>query len=264
MKRLEVVAAALAAVIGAPAMAADMPVKTPTPAKVASVYNWTGFYTGGNAGFSWGHFDTTYNPSGPPNGVLLGDQASISAAGSRNFNSDSFVGGVQVGFNYQFATNWVLGIEADFQAFDFSGSFNREFFTALGNQQFTHTAVGATWLFTTRGRLGYAADRLLIYGTGGLAVAKINFNQVNTLPDYPFTDIFSVSDTKTGWAAGGGVEYAFLNNWSVKVEYLYVDLGTVSGTSSTVALNPAAPGSFGHNADFRANIVRAGFNYKFY
>jgi len=127
--------------------------------------------------------------------------------------------------------------------------------------------VESNWLFTFRGRAGYAFDRWLVYGTGGLAVANVNFEQSNAYPAFPLSssDNFSASTTRTGWTAGAGVEYTFVHNWSLKAEYLYVDLGSISGTSSTTGYaNVAALATHTHQTDdFRANIVRVGLNYKF-
>jgi outer membrane immunogenic protein len=246
------------ALIAAASVIASVQIATAAPA-----INWTGFYVGGNVGLAWGRADTNYVPPGPPDGLLAPDQPSVAALASRDLTSSGFLGGVQAGFNYQFAPFLVFGVEADFQGFNLNKSFDGNFGTTpFGNQLLTHTEVDAHWLFTARGRLGYAADNWLIYATGGLAVAKINFEQINVMPDYPFTDTFSVSKTKTGWTIGGGVEYACRDRWSVKAEYLYVDFGNIDGTSTVIVLNPLIPVSFNHSADVRASIVRIGLNYR--
>ncbi len=221
----------------------------------------------------WGRASATYVAPGGPNGFPPQDQGPISANGSASLDPTGFVGGAQIGYNWQFAPTWVLGVEADFQAFNLSGSVDRTILEATSEltPQVTHTKVSADWLFTLRGRLGYAFDRLFVYGTGGLAVAKVNFQQTNAFPGrFPGdpalfqADSFSASDTKTGWTAGGGVEYAFLNNWSVKAEYLHVDLGSISGISTTPGLvAPFLPIQYSHTTDFKADIVRAGINYRF-
>ena len=182
------------------------------------VFSWTGFYVGGNAGYGWGRANATYVAPGGPNGWPPNDQGTISANGSANLDPTGFVGGAQIGYNWQFASTWVLGVETDFQAFKLSDSFDHTFPTATGelSPQITHTKVSADWLFTLRGRLGYVSDRLLIYGTGGLAVAKVNFQQTNSFPSsfagdpaLAPTDYFSASNTKTGWTVGGGLNPRF-------------------------------------------------------
>jgi outer membrane immunogenic protein len=247
------------------ASAGDIPMKAPVYAPPASpVFSWTGFYIGANAGYGWGPANAIYVAPGPPNGFLPIDQGAVSANGSASLDPKGFVGGGQIGYNWQFAPTSFLGVEADFQAFNLSDSFDGTFTTSEATPHITHTKVDADWLFTLRGRSGYALDRLLVYGTGGLAVAKVNFEQTNSFPGLAPTDSFSLSDTRSGWTVGGGVEYAFWDNWSVKAEYLYVDLGNISGTSTTPGIFVAVlPIQFSHNTDFKANIVRGGINYRF-
>jgi outer membrane immunogenic protein len=261
MHRVSAIVAASTVVFIHIASAADLPHKASVYAPPPPLlFSWTGFYIGGNAGYGWGRASTTYVAPGLPDGFIPPDQVAVSANGSARLDPTGFVGGAQIGYNWQFAPTWVLGIEADFQAFNLRGSFDGTFPIAEGNH-ITHTEVSADWLFTLRGRFGYAVDRLLIYGTGGLAVGKVNFKQINTFTGFSTTDSFSATDTKTGWAIGGGVEYAFQNNWSIKAEYLYVELDNISGISTTAG--GAITGSFGHDTDFKVNIVRAGINYRF-
>ncbi len=272
MQRLSaaLIAAVFAIALTQIGSAADLPRKAPayTPPP-PPVFSWTGFYVGGNVGYGWGRANATLVAPGLPNGWAPIDQGPISANGSANLDPKGFVGGGQIGYNWQFAPTWVLGVEADFQAFNLSGSSDGTF-SLLDSLHVTHTAVRADWLFTLRGRLGYAFDRWLVYGTGGLAVAKVNFQQINSFPGFfgdpgfAATDSFSASDIKTGWTAGGGVEYAFWNNWSIKAEYLHVDLGNISGISTTPGLVvPLLPIQYSHNTDFKADIVRTGINYRF-
>jgi outer membrane immunogenic protein len=126
----------------------------------------------------------------------------------------------------------------------------------------------SNWLITLRPRLGFAFDRFLVYATGGLALANQKFSQNITQLNLVFTEAGSVSDTKVGWTAGAGIEYAFDNSWSMKAEYLYVDPGSVSFSSTgvTAADCGCIPGNLYnavHSAHLKANIVRAGLNYKF-
>ena len=127
-----------------------------------------------------------------------------------------------------------------------------------------NSSVSSDWLITLRPRVGIAANNWLVYVTGGLAVANLK-------GDFSFTDTFagatesaSISKTKAGWTVGVGTEYALMNGWSVKAEYLYVDLGSENTTSrNLVAGAPHPENVFSHSVDLRSNIVRGGLNYKF-
>ncbi|BAT60475.1 hypothetical protein GJW-30_1_03018 [Variibacter gotjawalensis] len=127
------------------------------------------------------------------------------------FDADGVTGGGQIGYNFQFSPNFVFGLEADVQGADIKSG-----------------AVTTNLWGTVRGRVGYAFDNALVYGTGGYAWGR--------------TELGALKDTRSGYAVGGGLEYAFAPNWSTKVEYLYVDLE-------------------GRAADF--SVVRLGVNYRF-
>ncbi len=219
------------ALLGGAASAADLATKYPVKAvaPVVPVFSWTGFYIGGNIG--WGWADNSLNVS-PVYGVT---PTSISV-GSGN----GFLGGLQAGYNYQFANNVVLGLEADIE------------WTSIGTNSVvlsngTGVANAAVNYFCTiRCRLGYAFDRVLPYITAGAAYANHDFGNVWGV---------STSQTNWGWTIGGGVEYAFTNNWTAKLEYQYIDLQSNSYTI------PATLGSI--SADTNLNIVKLGVNYKF-
>jgi outer membrane immunogenic protein len=204
------------------AQAADIPrpvYKGIRPVTVA-YYNWTGFYMGINGGYGFG----TSNWDAPP--------LSLSPKGG--------LYGVTLGYNYQIGS-WVWGVEGDY---DWSSV--KESAACYG--VFT-CETSNTYLATIRGRLGYAFDRWLPYLTGGGAYGDIKASTTNPL-------FGGSSSSKFGWTFGGGLEYAFLGNWSAKIEYLYVDLGTFDcGMSCGPALTD--------NVSFKENIVRAGLNYKF-
>jgi outer membrane immunogenic protein len=255
------------------ASAADLPARTYTkaPAVVAPVYNWTGFYIGVNAGGAWGQFDPTTTTVFSPTGYFATTSVpAIALAGAQRINSSGFTGGLTAGYNWQ-ASNYVLGLESDFNYFGVKGSATgTAIYPCCAPSAFTvNSSVSSDWLITLRGRAGVlVTPALLLYGTGGLAVANVKGN-------FLFTDTFataresaSISTTRYGWTAGGGGEYALMNGWSVKAEYLYVDLGRTSTTSANfTAFGPppiAFPTSvFTHTEALRANIVRIGLNYKF-
>lgn len=198
------------------ASAADVrPPPAKAPPYVAPPFTWTGFYVGINGGYGWGtsDFSTPFANSFDISGGLIGGT---------------------LGYNYQ-VNQFVFGIEGDIDASWIEGS------AACGGLS---CETSNSWLATIRGRLGYAFDRFLPYVTGGAA-----FGDVET----SIAGFGSNRDTNVGWTIGGGLEYAINGPWSVKVEYLYVDLGD-GGT---------IPGTGGAEADFTTNIVRAGLNYRF-
>ena len=129
--------------------------------------------------------------------------------------------GVNVGYNYQFAGNWVIGLEADIAGSTLDTSFTSADFLGLKSK--------LNSLGTVRGRIGYAFDRALVYATGGFAYGHVENTAFNSTA---LSYNSSTSDWRTGWTAGAGIEYAFTNNWTVRVEGLYVDLGSTTGSIS--------------------------------
>lgn len=254
----------------AAASAADMAVKAPYTAAPVAVYNWTGFYIGVNAGGAWGRFDPNTSTVFSPTGYFATTSVpAIALVGNQRINASGFTGGLTAGYNWQ-ASNFVFGIESDFNYFGVKGSTRGSaLYPCCAPTAFTvASSASSDWLITVRPRVGVlVTPSLLLYGTGGLAVANVKSN-------FLFTDTFatalasgSISSTRVGWTAGVGGEYAFMNGWSVKAEYLYVDLGRETTTSSNLtAFTPpiAFPTNvFTHSVDLRANIVRVGLNYKF-
>jgi outer membrane immunogenic protein len=246
----------------------------PSSGRVAApVYNWTGFYAGANVGWAWGNADSGSSFRCPDNGCFyldsqLGNLPLVSGLGSGSTNSDGFTGGVQLGYLAQ-SGRLVFGLEVDFNAPDLGGS--RSASAALPSSDpiisTVDTSFSTDWLLTVRGRLGVTVTpTVLLYATGGLAVSEVTVSNSYTEKNNPVVDGISGSssrsDTKTGWTVGGGVEWALGNNWSVKGEYLYVDLGSVSTTASVPAVD-LTPNTLGTSVDLTAHIVRAGVNYKF-
>ena len=226
MKKLLVVSAAVVCLpaLASAAAAADLSRRyPPAPPPVVSVYtaayNWTGFYIGVNGGGAFGH-------------------SNWDSAGGFNLTG-GLVGGT-VGYNWQQpGSPWVLGIESDL---DFSG---------ISGTTTTLCPLGCrtanNWLGTVRGRVGYAIDRIMPYVTGGLAFGNIKA----TTPGFP-----GVDNTNTGWTLGAGLEVAIGGGWTVKAEYLFVDLGNINcGISCGVLPND--------NVSYRSSIVRGGLNFRF-
>jgi outer membrane immunogenic protein len=253
------------------ASAADLALKA--PAYAPPPYTWTGWYVGLNAGAAWGHSDVNSAFSCPVPGFCPYNNplnlAAFNAAGTGSLSDTAFIGGIQTGYNWQ-TGNLVAGAEVDFNSFNFhkassAGGLVPVPFT--GESFVVTTDVKTDWLFTARGRLGWAiAPRWLAYATGGLALTEIKLaNSFATTTAPPVAGASSSSTTKAGWTVGGGFETAVWGNWTVKAEYLYVNFGKVSTTLTTnTILFATATDNMTTTADLRAHIARVGVNYKFY
>ena len=232
------------------AYAADMPARMPAKAPIMPpIYNWTGFYVGLNAGGSWGRQDHAVVSATTGVAVL-----------SNSDRIDGFVGGGQIGYNWQ-VNQWVFGLEADFQGSAQKG--DGSFFVAPIVGAAAVPGLSATysdkleWFGTARARVGWAFDRWMPYVTGGWAFGhgKLEGTAVSVA-----TVAFNAGKDYSGWTVGGGVEWAFLNNWSAKVEYLYIDFGNVG----PMAFAGTAPITLVTGSSrLTDNIVRVGFNYHF-
>jgi outer membrane immunogenic protein len=258
MKKLAL-AISTVAFSAATASAADMAMKA-APVVASQIYSWTGFYVGVNGGYSWGRSSETVVPTTP---------LAVNIA----HNVDGGLGGGQIGYNWQVNPKWLLGVEADIQGTGERGhSINPLLPVRIGTIGLTGSADSNTsfpWFATFRGRTGWIADpSLLLYVTGGLAVGEVKFNTQTTLTAQLFdganapigapvtlvgTRVFD-TQTRVGWTAGAGLEKKFTPNWSGKLEYLYVDLGSstyFSGTADQTSVR------------FRDHVLRAGINYQF-
>jgi outer membrane immunogenic protein len=265
MKRIVVSAALLASAVGA--QAADLPAKAPfyKAPVAAQVYDWTGFYFGANAGVGLGR--SLSQLIVPDGAIAIAERSRFGAAGA--------VGGGQIGYNWQIQRA-VVGFEADIQGTDEKGS--RSFTCATGictppvggilALVIPGPAVPVTlnqkidWFGTVRGRLGYLVDpRVLIYATGGLAYGEVDSSAtIGLVP----TGFGAVSSTHVGWTAGAGIEGMIGGNWTARLEYLFVDLGTVNGSFQT-AIGGLGGGvlSSNYSSHVHDNVLRVGVNYKF-
>ena len=218
--------AAVAVAVGS-ALAADMPPSRRLPPPRAPAYvpffTWNGVYIGINAGYGFGRSTWT-------------DTITQVSTGSFAVNG-ALIGGT-VGYNVQFSS-FVFGFEGDLDWSNIKGSTTTNCISTCETSN--------TWLGTGRGRVGYALDRFLPYFTAGVAFGDVKGS---------VTGLGSASQTKVGWTAGAGLEYAFVDHWTAKFEYLYVDLGTATCSSGCTLVNPI-------NMTFKTNIVRGGVNYKF-
>jgi outer membrane immunogenic protein len=249
--------------------AADMPVKA-APIAPPSAYSWTGFYIGATAGGAWGNFDPQTSTVFSPTGYFATTSVTaVTAAGTQSIKPGGFTGGFEAGYNWQ-SSNIVYGLEGDIESFRLKGSSNSGpvVYPCCAPTSFIVSSNASTnWLATARGRVGVANNNWLFFATGGAAFTHLSGN-------FAFSDTFataaesgSVSSTRAGWTAGGGVEAGLWGNWSIKAEYLYVDFGRISANSTNLtAFTPvvAFPTNvFTHSVDLKANIARLGLNYRF-
>ena len=262
MNKLLIASVALAAAsLGGPALAADMPVKAPPPP--VPVFTWTGCYVGLYIGDDYGKFQSTVNtptvrvattPATP-----FAATAGLTGQITNDTHMSGFLGGGTVGCNYQ-VYNWVWGIEVDGGVTNKDGQdfllppFNPNPANLYINQ------IHESWLGTARVRLGYAVwDKWLWYVTGGGAYARVK--EIEWLagnPTPPFQTNFSTSNI-WGWTVGVGTEYSLGYGWSIKSEFLYVDLGTHG------FLQPFTTGANAGPVDTRIRdyVFKFGMNYRF-
>ncbi|HYI05611.1 MAG TPA: outer membrane protein [Reyranella sp.] len=219
--KFKLIGSAIAALLATSfaADAADMPRPVYKGVRsVISYYNWTGFYAGINAGYGFGTSDWEIPAvSTEPKGFIVGGT---------------------LGYNYQ-TGSFVWGLEGDLAWSDVKATVD----CGLG---FTCETANR-WLGTARGRLGYAFDRWLPYITGGAAFGSVRAT-LNPAA------VAATTETRVGWTAGGGLEYAFMGNWTAKIEYLYVDLGS---------FDPGFTAPVTNSVSFKEHVVRGGLNYKF-
>jgi outer membrane immunogenic protein len=261
MPRSILLASAAAVMAAGAAIAAEPP--PPPPLPVAPIFTWTGLYLGINIGGHWGGSATQFTGT-DTDGAGLGSALSAGAIpGTGSTGATGVIGGGTIGYNYQW-NSFVLGLEVDVD-----GASGRKTLQTIRGPEvgFVPVAFNSSqtldWLGTLRGRVGLALmDRLLIYSTGGFAFGQsvASFSAVAPTADPPLA-AFATNRASTGWTAGGGIEYGFPNNWSVKAEYLYYNLGRTTGT--IVYLYSPDFSTLTGVTRHSGNIVRAGLNYKF-
>jgi outer membrane immunogenic protein len=219
-----------------------MAVKAPPPAApVPPVINWTGFYIGGNLGGVVEHASGTSDFLDPL-AVQVGAPAAEAANPQANSFSDTrFLGGVQAGYNWQFDPRWLIGVEADWDWTNTGYGFCRQTSiesAACSDNEFGFETISSKtdWLATVRGRLGVIWGNWLFYGTGGAAWGRVNTTLTLSCLAGPgcgrsVTPVFTTSTTSTtkvGWVAGLGAEWMLAGNWSVRAEWLHIDLGSIN------------------------------------
>ncbi len=240
-------ALALAAMaVAAPARAADLPVApayTPAAPMPPAIYNWTGFYIGGNVGAGLLHDSATATTAA----------TLVTLPGSINVNPVNLVGGAQAGFDYQFSSV-VVGAQVSWSASNLNGSTVINATAPPGDQERLTSAP--SWFASATGRVGYAANTLLFYVKGGGAWMHIEHVQDVLVLGGAVGTSQAISDTRTGFTAGVGLEYALTQNLSALFEYDFYDFGTATENFSTTIGTPLSIRSDLHT-------LTVGLNYRF-
>jgi len=237
---------------------------SPAPAPTTS-YNWTGGYVGGHAGWGRGRANTSFTPL--PNATQFIDMTPTTLRP----DPSGFNGGAQGGYNWQ-TGRFVIGGEADISWSRMSGTATvtpiiKNNGTPFPGAGFLTAHQDTKWFGTVRPRAGIRFNRMLLYGTGGLAFGHVNYSaNADFRPGTPTPILFfqypaSLSKTKAGWTVGGGVEVGINKHWSWKAEYLYYDLGNQSITANPIPANP--PFQVAYRWETRAHTFNAGINYRF-
>jgi outer membrane immunogenic protein len=283
MKKMLIATVAIAALMGTPAMSADLPttpVHTKAPPAVTE-QTWAGFYGGLNLGGAWERSSSTTSTVNNPLGYFnVFASAAVTALGQQPqpVRSSGFTGGFQAGHNWQ-VDRIVVGLEGDVEALSLRGSTAVTGTYPGTTATFTiNSSVASDWLATVRGRLGFAAGDWLFFGTGGAAFSDLKAswgfsdtcgtNPTCNGPPAPNATETASASTRLGWTIGGGVEAKLLDGWSWKLEYLYVNFGSVSATGlispPTIFGFPTNLNPFSHSTSaLQTNLVRAGLNYHF-
>lgn len=264
----------VALVAYAPAHAADLPQwpahNDPVAAQASAVrpvYDWSGFYIGGDVGYGWSHREFTNTITGTLGTVQL------SASNTGNDNGRGSLAGGQIGYNYPFLHNWVVGIEADIDVAHITSS-TSACFAGFGTAVCGTRDTKVKEFGTVRGRLGYAFNNLLLYGTGGWAWAHgtntIQFDCIGSgCPGTSAVPPTSPTPTRVevnpnGWVAGAGVEWAFLPNWTLRPEYLHLQFrGITEDRSKSSSVVPSLFVTSHVSSNANIDLVRVGLNYQF-
>ena len=243
--------------LGGTAKAADMPVKAPMAPPPPPVFTWQGFYIGAHVGYGWQSVNSqVFESTGALTDTLSFDRSGI-------------LGGGQVGFNWQVAPNWVLGIEGDVSGADIHGT--NSACTATGcassNTKFDELA-------TIRGRVGYAFNTVLLYGTGGWAWSHSSTARTVTCvvagggvcpggpsPSALTGQVATASGSQDGWVAGGGIEWGFMPSWTAKLEYQHLQFDNLTRNFAYAGFPTASRRIVTNNS---TDTVRVGLNYKFH
>jgi len=250
-KRFFLGVAGLVIAIAGPAVAADLPVAPVKAAPVAARFSWTGCYLGAHVGGAWERKDATDPVLLVQEGLLPGNTVGTTTV---RVNSTGPMYGGQIGCDYQFAPSWVVGVEGAVSAGALRGSTVVPLPANAGDT--ANVTVRTDFIPSLTGRLGYAFDQWLFYGRGGVAWTNDKYSVTGVFTGIPF-DAEGLG-MRTGWTAGAGVEWAFTNDWSARLEYDYYDFG-----HSNVLMSDATNG-FASIVTYRqsAQMVKLGLNFR--
>ena len=293
MKKILLAAVSLSALAGS-AFAADLPSRKEAILPPPPPPMWTGMYAGLNAGYNWGVNTNSYSQNwGTPSAQLPGytPTAPIAMDGVASMTQSGFIGGAQFGYNYQYGSSIVLGVETDIQGTNTRGSGRtsgavNDGPVTIGAITASGSTVGATaiqggvdYLGTIRGRIVYLwSPTLLVYGTGGFAYGGAYANVVQTAASAGSRQVSVATPVAgsalwigggqqnqllTGWTAGAGLEWMFMPNWSLKGEALYWDLGRMNVNTISYLSTGDTLGWGRTNVNYSGVMARAGVNYHF-
>ncbi len=238
MKKALVGLVAIAALVGTPALAADMPVKAPSAPEPA--YNWTGFYVGVNAGWTWDETTFQYDVTGAT--PATASSGGAPAPAPFRFTPDGALAGGTIGYNWQFSPSWAFGLEADWDWTNAPGTTPCPVITFSCQSKLSDLGSG-------RARFGYVWNEFLIYATGGAAWANVTNQTV-------LGATTGTTSTKVGYMAGLGIEAPIFQTLTMKAEWLYYDLGTATYVVDNPTTQSVSAREWG-------STVRAGFNWRF-
>jgi len=250
MRLLTVSLSLLALMPVATASAADLPMKAP-PMPAAAVYNWTGFYVGGEFGGGWATEQVTVVTNNPgaafPPGTVLNP-----------VHDNGPLGGAYAGYNYQIS-QFVVGIDGDYTWANLTGHAT-DISVVNGDIASESNSIG--WIATVTGRIGYAVNNVLLFAKGGGAWAGFSATSVTNTPGGAFVARTTSSETRNGWTVGGGVEWGFAPHWSAKLEYDYVKFATANFSINEINAAGVVSSPL-RSATSSLSMVKAGIAYRF-
>lgn len=228
----------------------------------AAPHSWQGPYIGMMTGGTWGtaHALIASHPDGY---LTVADAALVNAAGNQTIRANGFLAGVEGGYNWIIKQHYFAGVEADIETLKLGDS-SRSDLTKLDSSSSSFISgayVNINWLATLRPRIGFMWNDALIYGTAGLAVTQLYGNFFYS-DDTAMTSAV-LNTRKTGYAVGGGTEFALTEKWSMKVEYLYAGFGRTDATDTGSTIKDIFPEqTFAYSTNLNVNMLRVGVNYE--
>ena len=237
------------------------------PVSEAASHDWTGPYVGANIGGAFGRskpHTTVRSTNRGASYFITTDFDQIDHAGSDRLSPSSFISGAQAGFNYQ-ARKFVFGLETDIDgvSLDRANSATQEYLSAPGTSFTIEHSIRTHWLCTIRPRAGWAIGKALLYGTSGMAISKLHFEEQFSDTFTPAFESSSKARAMLGWVIGAGAEYALTQHWTVRAEYLFTAFGKLSSNNSPLVLPTGQGDEFDQSIDLNIHTIRLGINFNF-